>query len=34
MIGIALVKNSAKPTIFGTGDSDEPLKRTTYDTSY
>ena len=26
MIGIALVKNSAKPTIFGTGDSDEPLK--------
>jgi len=22
MIGIALVKNSAKPTIFGTGDSD------------
>ena len=25
MIGIALVKNSAKPTIFGTGDSDEPL---------
>jgi len=34
MIGIALVKNSAKPTIFGTSDSDEPLKRTTYDTSY
>ena len=27
MIGIALVKNSAKPTIFGTGDSDEPLKK-------
>jgi len=26
MIGIVLVKNSAKPTIFGTGDSDEPLK--------
>jgi len=25
MIGIALVVNSAKPTIFGTGDSDEPL---------
>jgi len=27
MIGIALVKNSAKPTIFGTGDSDELLKK-------
>ena len=26
MIGIALVKNYAKPTIFGTGDSDEPSK--------
>ena len=26
MIGIVLVKNSAKPTIFGIGDSDEPLK--------
>ena len=26
LIGIALVKNYAKPTIFGTGDSDEPLK--------
>jgi hypothetical protein len=30
MIGIALVKNSAKPTIFGTGDSDEPLKRSSF----
>jgi len=26
IIGIVLIKNSAKPTIFGTGDSDEPLK--------
>ena len=31
MIGIALVKNSAKPTIFGTGDSDEPLKSSSFD---
>jgi len=32
MIGIALVKNSAKPTIFGTGDcdSDEPLKSSSF----
>jgi len=27
MIGIALVKNSAKPTIFGTGDSDELFEK-------
>ena len=30
MIGIALVKNSAKPTIFGTDDSDEPLKSSSF----
>jgi len=30
MIGIALVKNSVKPTIFGTGDSDEPLKSSSF----
>jgi len=30
MIGIALVKNSAKPTIFGTGDSNEPLKSSSF----
>jgi len=30
MIGIAFVKNSAKPTIFGTGDSDEPLKSSSF----
>ena len=30
MIGITLVKNSAKPTIFGTGDSDEPLKSSSF----
>ena len=30
MIGIALAKNSAKPTIFGTGDSDEPLKSSSF----
>jgi len=30
MIGIALVKNSAKPTIFRTGDSDEPLKSSSF----
>ena len=30
MIGIALVKNSAKPTIFGTGDSDEPMKSSSF----
>ena len=27
MIDIALVKNSAKPTIFGTGDSDDPFEK-------
>ena len=32
IIGIALVKNSAKPTIFGTGDSDEPLKSSSFKT--
>ena len=31
MIGIALVKNSAKPTIFGTGDSDEHLKSSSFE---
>ena len=30
MIGIAYVKNSAMPTIFGTGDSDEPLKSSSF----
>ena len=30
MIGIALVKNFVKPTIFGTGDSDEPLKSSSF----
>jgi len=30
MIGIALVKNFANPTIFGTGDSDEPLKSSSF----
>jgi len=30
MMGIALVMNSAKPTIFGTGDSDEPLKSSSF----
>ena len=30
MIGIGLVKNSAKPTIFGTGDLDEPLKSSSF----
>jgi len=32
MIGIALDKNSAKPTIFGTGDpdADEPLKSSSF----
>jgi len=29
-IGIALVKKFAKPTIFGTGDSDEPLKSSSF----
>jgi len=27
MIGIAFAKNSAKPPIFGTGDSDEPFEK-------
>ena len=30
MIDIALVKNSTKPTIIGTGDSDEPLKSSSF----
>ena len=30
MIGIVLVKNSVKPIIFGTGDSDEPLKSSSF----
>ena len=30
MIGIGLVKNSAKPTIFGKDDSDEPLKSSSF----
>jgi len=31
MIGMALAKNSAKPHIFfGTGDSDEPLKSSSF----
>jgi len=30
MIGTAIVKNSAKLTIFGTGDSDEPLKSSSF----
>ena len=34
VIGIALVKNSAKPTIFGTGDSDEPLKSSSFNCLY
>jgi len=34
MIGIVLVKNSSKPTIFGTGDSDEPLKSSSFNCLY
>jgi len=30
IIGIVLIKNSAKPTIFGTGDTDEPLKSSSF----
>ena len=30
MRGIALVNNSSKPTIFGTSDSDEPLKSSSF----
>jgi len=30
IIGIALIKNSAKPTIFGKSDSNEPLKGSSF----
>eukprot|EP00833_Pecoramyces_ruminatium_P010355 jgi/Orpsp1_1/1184387/evm.model.c7180000089315.1 len=30
MIGIVFVRNSANPTIFGTGDSDELLKSSSF----